>query len=183
MAFGALARSLGAPCEIAEATDRINDQQVHRLLGAVGAVARPGARVALLGLSYKLHTSVVEQSQGMALGRQLLHEGYRVVLADPLAAAPAAGLLGPSVEVAPGFQEAIASADAAVITTPWPDITRVAPEAFARPTGPLPVIDPWGLLKGTPLADAARLILLGRGAAQALVPDATALARSGSLLG
>jgi UDPglucose 6-dehydrogenase len=182
-AFAAFARSLGAPCDIAEATDRINDLQVHRLLGAVGAVARPGDRVALLGLSYKLHTSVVEQSQGMALGRLLVDEGYTVVLADPLAAEPAAAALGPLVEVAADFHAAIASADAAVITTPWPDIAKVASEAFARPTGPLPVIDPWGLLKGTPLADAARLILLGRGGAQALVPDATVLARCGSLLG
>src|SRR5262245_36220897 len=70
-AFAALARSVGARCDIAEATDRINDHQVQRLMGAIAAVAARGARVAVLGLSYKLNTTVTEESQGMALARLL----------------------------------------------------------------------------------------------------------------
>jgi UDPglucose 6-dehydrogenase len=182
-AFSALARSLRVPCHIADATDHINDHQVQRLFGAVTAVAAPGSRIALLGLSYKLHTAVIERSQGLALGRLLLDEGYRLVLADPLAAEAARQQLGRSVEVALDFPRAVAAADAVVITTPWPQIAEVPVDAFARPSGPLPVIDPWGLLKATPVADVARLILLGRGGGQAASRQGEAkFARSGSLI-
>jgi UDPglucose 6-dehydrogenase len=162
-AFAALARSLGVSCSIAEATDQINDRQVQRLLGAVTAVAPAGSRVAVLGLSYKLHTSVIEESQGVGLARQLLEEGYRVTLADPLAAEAARAALGRGVEATTDFHRAIASADVAVITTASPEIRAVSADAFVRPTGRLPVIDPWGLLKDSPLAGVARLVLPGRG--------------------
>jgi UDPglucose 6-dehydrogenase len=175
-AFAALARSLGVPCQIAEATDQINDHQVQRLLGAIGAVAAPGARVAILGLSYKLHTSVIEKSQGMALARLLLDDGYRVTLADPLAAAAAYSLIGPPADATDSFFDAVAKADVAVVTTPWPEIAAIPLEAFARPGGRLPVIDPWGVLRGTSTASAAHVILLGRGGA---MQRQQALAHSG----
>jgi UDPglucose 6-dehydrogenase len=166
-AFAALARSLAVPCHIAEATDQINDHQVHRLLGAVAAVSSPGARVAVLGLSYKLHTAVIEKSQGVALGRMLLDEGYRVTLADPLSVAEARAHFGPAVEATADFRQAISEADVAVITTPWPELASLPLDIFARPAGPLPIIDPWGMLKNTAVAAAARVILLGRGGVQA----------------
>jgi UDPglucose 6-dehydrogenase len=176
-AFAALARSLGVPCQIAEATDQINDHQVQRLLGAIGAVAAPGSRVAVLGVSYKLHTPVIEKSQGMALVRPLLDEGYRVTLADPLAAAAAHALIGPAVETTSSFVDAVSRADVVVVTTPWPQIAAIPREAFSRPGARLPVIDPWGILRGTPIESAANVILLGRGSA---VQRQQALAHSGS---
>jgi UDPglucose 6-dehydrogenase len=169
-AFAALARSLSVPCHIAEATDQINDHQVQRLMGAIAAVASPGARVAVLGLSYKLHTSVIEKSQGVALARLLLDEGYRVTLSDPMSAAAAQSLIGPAADATTDLRQAVASADVAVVTTPWPAIAALPLDAFRRPGGLLPVIDPWGILRGTPVAGAARLVLLGRGGLAAQQP-------------
>jgi UDPglucose 6-dehydrogenase len=162
-AFAALARSHGVSCSIAEATDQINDRQTQRLLGAVAGVAAVGARVSVFGLSYKLQTTVIEQSQGMALARALLDEGYRVTLADPLAAEAAGAELGDGVEATTDLSRAVAAADVVVITTPLPEIRAVAPEAFVRPLHPLPVVDPWGLLKDSPLSEVVSLILPGRG--------------------
>jgi len=171
-AFAAMARKLGVPCGIADATDQINDYQVERLLGAVAAVAAPGARVAVLGLSYKPDTGVFEKSQGLALARALRTDGYKVVVADPLAASGAASAFGADVQVASDFEAATASADVAVITTPWPAIRNIPASAFSRPGGPIPVIDPWGHLKDTPLAGSTRLILLGRrGSLAPAVPE------------
>ena len=179
-AFAAMARMLGVPCGIADATDQINDYQVQRLLGAVAAVASAGARVAVLGLSYKPDTGVFEKSQGLALVRALVADGYRVVVADPLAAAGAATALGADVEIAPDFEAATASADVAVVTTPWPSIRHIPASAFSRPAGPIPVIDPWGHLKDTPLAGSARLILLGRRGSVASAVPAAVLAETPS---
>jgi UDPglucose 6-dehydrogenase len=170
-AFAALARSLRVRCDIAEATDAINDHQVQRLFGAVAALAGRGARVAVLGLSYKLHTPVVEKSQGLALARLLAEEGYRVIIADPLAAAAAQSVLGGAADVAGSFEDAVRGADVVVITTPWPQIRHVAPSAFTRPIGRLPVIDPWGVLSGSDIMQAARVISLGRGGYRAGAQD------------
>lgn len=169
-AFVALAQALGVRCDIAEATDRINDHQVHRLFGAIEACVAPGARIAILGLSYKPHTPVVEKSQGLTLARLLLESNYQVLLADPLGAQPARAELGGDVTVT-GFDDAVRAADMVVITTPLDEIRALAPDTFARPT-PLPVLDPWGLLMDTPIADVARVITPGRAARRVASPPA-----------
>ena len=64
-AFAALGRKLGVNTALAEATDAINEHQFQRMIGAVSAVAEPAQTVAILGLSYKPDTSVVEESQGV----------------------------------------------------------------------------------------------------------------------
>src|SRR3954471_4081624 len=76
VAFAALARSLGAHAELAEATDSINQYQVERVTGAVLSRLPHGGTVGILGLSYKPDTSVVEQSQGVALAARLLADGH-----------------------------------------------------------------------------------------------------------
>ena len=179
-AFAALARCLGVPCDIAEATDRINDHQVARLVGAVSALAPRGARIAILGLSYKTGTGVFEKSQGFALAGALIAEGYRVTLADPASARRAGEALGDGAEVAVDFAQAVAGADAAVITTPWPEIREVPESAFTRAAGAIPVIDPWGLLQGTPLATAVRVTFLGRGGAAPTGEGVPVYAHSGT---
>lgn len=175
-AFAAFARALGVRCDLAEATDRINDHQVHRLLGAVQATTAPGARVAVLGVSYKLHTDVVEKSQGVELARLLAREGYRVTIADPMGAGNAKALLDGVVDVAESLSQAIETADAVVITTPWPQIRDVPADRYARPAGTTTVVDPWGLLDGTPAAQVAHVVSLGRGGWRAQHREAAAAA-------
>jgi UDPglucose 6-dehydrogenase len=161
-AFAALAQSLDVRADIADATDRINDHQVHRLFGAVEATVPRGSRVAVIGLSYKINTSVVEKSQGMALAGLLLSEGYRVLLADPLGAGPARDTLGEGAEIASDFREAVTGADMVVITTPFRELRDLPQDAFARSGASLPVLDPWGVLADTPIATAARVLSPGR---------------------
>lgn len=162
-AFAALGRSLGVRCDLAEATDRINEHQVQRLVGAVQATTPPGGRVAVLGMSYKLQTPVVERSQGIDLARALLREHYRVVIADPAAGESARAVLGGGVEVAADAGAAVMTADAVVVTTPWPEFREVPAERFARAGGRLTIIDPWGLFAGTAIGQVAHVISLGRG--------------------
>jgi len=71
--------------------------------------------------------------------------------------------VGADVAIAPGLSAAVADADAVVITTPLPEIAALSASLFARPSVPLPVIDPWGILRGSAIADVANVILLGRG--------------------
>ncbi|MFZ9132043.1 MAG: nucleotide sugar dehydrogenase, partial [Gemmobacter sp.] len=120
-AFAALGRSLGVRTDLAEATDAINAHQTERLVAAVAALAAPGAEVAILGLSYKPHTPVIEESQGLALARALGARGYRLRLSDPAALAGLPADATGATRRCASAAEAIAGADVAVIMTPWPE--------------------------------------------------------------
>ena len=159
-AFAALGRKLGVNCDLAEATDRINEHQLNRLFGAVQACSEPGGIVAVLGLSYKPDTHVVEESQGVALAR-LLFDDYQVRVFDPAANAAAASLFGERARICESAEDAIREADVVVIATPWPEFNNL--DWAADPGRIRSVIDPWGVAR-RPASDlGTRIIRLGRG--------------------
>jgi UDPglucose 6-dehydrogenase len=161
-AFAALGRKLGVRCDLAEATDAINDHQIQRLVAAVQAHAKSGARVSVLGLSYKPHTQVIEESQGIALAAQLSAEGYVVSVYDPLAREASETVLGDRVIYANGVNDATQSADVIVFTTPWPEFKRIDSAAFRRrPDTDLVVIDPWRIIDPATMPANVTLVLLG----------------------
>src|SRR5690606_6190017 len=67
IALAALARTLGLRADIAEATDTVNRRQVDRVVRLVARLAPNPATVAVLGLSYKPDTPVVDESQGVMI--------------------------------------------------------------------------------------------------------------------
>ena len=158
VAFTALAAKIGARADIAKATDAINNYQSDRLLRAVRAQAPPKAKVAVLGMSYKPDTPVAEASQGVNLAKQLIAEGYEVIVHDPSANA-AATTLGPSIVVAGSAEDALRAADIAVIVTPWPQYAKLSDISLSRS---LPVIDCWRILSRE-ISGSLRPIWLGYG--------------------
>jgi UDPglucose 6-dehydrogenase len=122
-AFAALGHSLGVECALAAATDRINGHQIHRLTRAVAECAAPGEQVCILGLSYKPHTGVIDESQAVALAHRLSEAGYVISAFDPLANTVAD--LSNIMSVA---------ATAAEVASPKSQT----------------IIDPWGIVKARP---------------------------------
>jgi UDPglucose 6-dehydrogenase len=131
IAFGRMAHLVGGTADLALATETINRRQVVRLTEMVGEMVSTGGSVAILGLSYKPHTPVIEESQGVMLAKALNEAGFAVVAHDPLAAGPAAAVLGEAARVLPSAHEALAQADVAVIITPWPEYTEISPGCMA----------------------------------------------------
>jgi UDPglucose 6-dehydrogenase len=163
VAWAALARSVGAAADIAEATDRINQRQVARLAGMVADAAAPGASVAILGLAYKPDTPVIEESQGVMIARTLAQAGYRVAAHDPLATEGAATALGDGVTLIGDAATAIGMADVVVIATPDRAFASLSPGVFREGGRRRTVIDCWRILAPA-VADAARVVHVGRGA-------------------
>jgi UDPglucose 6-dehydrogenase len=166
VAFAALARSLGARAELAEATDVLNDYQVERVLGAVQARLTVKGPVGVLGLSYKPHTSVVEKSQGLGLVQRLLDEGHQVIAYDPKALDTAQSVLRRPFRAAESAEACVRAASIVVVMTPWPEFRSVPTDAFVRPRR-LTVIDCWRLLAREEVGRVADLIYLGQGAGHA----------------
>src|SRR5262249_10677214 len=83
LAFGRVADRVGGTAALALAADRINRRQVARLTEVVSGFAPAGGTVAVLGLSYKPNTPVVEGSQALILAKFLHDRGFVVLAHDP----------------------------------------------------------------------------------------------------
>ena len=161
VAFGVLARSLGARADIAEATDRLNRHQIERLAGLVLRLLDSRSRVGVMGLSYKPATGVIEESQGVALAARLSEEGKEVYVHDPLALPEAMAVLQDKVVPIKSAEECVKAVDVLVITTPWPQFKDIPHAAFARSGVRLQVLDCWRILPREELAGVADIHYLG----------------------
>jgi len=159
IAFGRVAHLLGGKADLALATDLINRRQVQRLTETIRDLT-PGGVVAVLGLSYKPHTPVIEESQGIMLAAALHEAGYAVVVHDPMALGPARSVLGTTAKFAASVREAIGQADVVVIVTPWEEYAAITPEWL---TGGRPrfIIDCWRQLNPALFQGHCQIVRLG----------------------
>ncbi|MHC4456534.1 MAG: UDP binding domain-containing protein [Planctomycetota bacterium] len=75
----------------------INKSVVDRLLSVINQNSNGSKKLAILGLSYKPGTHIVEESQSIMLAQKLVEEGYEVSVHDPKAIDTAKDILGESV--------------------------------------------------------------------------------------
>ena len=155
-AFAALGRKLGVVCDLAEATDKVNHRQVQRVLDVIGLFHDSTADVAVLGLSYKPATPVVEESQGVAVSLGLADAGYSVTVFDPQALAAGLAVLGDKVIPAESLAAAVATVDVVVVMTPWPDFAAL--DAAMLGHRPVLVVDPWRIIDPARIGPQATLI-------------------------
>ena len=112
-----LARELEVPFPLAAATDDSNAGITLRVVEMLAKRIRSGSRVAVLGLSYKPDTPVIEESQGLLLASGLVDRGFEVRVYDPQAVENARAVLGDSVVYAGSAQECVGGAESVVIAT------------------------------------------------------------------
>lgn len=148
VALSYLARSLGYDVSLPAAVDQFNRSLVPRLHEAVLRHTPKAARVAILGLSYKPHTWVVEESQGLQLAQLVAADGYGLAVFDPKAMQAARRVLPASASFAATVEEAVRGADTIVVTNPDPAFSAL-PALLAAQSGRRPVvIDVWRYLQG-----------------------------------
>jgi UDPglucose 6-dehydrogenase len=162
-ALAAAAAQVGAHADLAVATDVINRRQVERLAELVRRRATPTQhRVAVLGLSYKPDTPVVEESQGVMLANRLAADGFATSVFDPAALQGAASALQPSVSVARSLAECLDGSDLVVVMVPWPAFREMPALLRTMPRRPSVVLDCWRLLDPAGLEGLTELVHLGK---------------------
>jgi UDPglucose 6-dehydrogenase len=165
IAFSALARDNGVPALLAEATDELNRRQVPRMAGRILSKLPAGGTAAVMGLSYKPNTEVIEESQGVAIAQALLDAGVKVVVYDPAAMDNARRRLSGDVIFAANAAECARAADVVAITTPWPEFARLT--AADLKNGPSVVIDCWRMLSAEARDSVPEYFTLGKGSGAA----------------
>lgn len=131
----------GEVSPLLEAVREINDTQPHRFVNiaerALGSLA--GRRCAVLGLAFKAGTDDLRDSPGLATIDVLTRRGASVIAFDPLVDKGACEALA-SVNMASTMSEALAGADACLVTTADPLFMDLSKLVTASPSPPL-VID------------------------------------------
>jgi UDPglucose 6-dehydrogenase len=155
-----LARRLGVSFPLAQATDQANHEIAGQVADIVEANVPAGARIGILGLSYKPNTAVTDESQGVLIAGILLDRGFTVVAYDPLAMHSARGVFGDRISYAESTQACILEADAVLITTAWDEFKRLSPLPRNGSKTPV-IIDCWGILEDAALPSST-VIRLGK---------------------
>ena len=163
VALSALFRQNGLESTLGDATDRTNRRQVMRLLHAIIPHVPKGGTVAVLGLSYKPDTQVIENSQGLDLAAQLLARDISVVVFDPAAMENARQELTGKVGFAENLEACVGLADVVVVTTPWPEFQQISPQALKRSNGRITIFDCWRMLRREKFTDIADYRSIGLG--------------------
>lgn len=165
LALTALARHLGAPADIAAATDQFNRAQIQWLADLVQSNSTEKGVVGILGLTYKPNTDVVEEAVGILLAQELAARGAAVIVYDPAGAANAAASLERRVKIAATAKECIEKSDIVVVATAWQEFRTIPAEQWERVASPRTVIDCWRLLENLKNSNGVRYIPLGSGSA------------------
>ncbi len=159
-----LGKAEGLPTPLMSAVREGNDlhrQWARRRLVEVAGDVR-GKTVALLGLTYKPGTDTLRSSNAVETARWLADRGARVVAHDPAVRSLPAEL-APVVELRASCEEALKGADAALVSTEWPEFRSVtADDVVAWMKRPI-VLDAGGFLRAR-LGDDERVryVIVGR---------------------
>jgi len=131
LALGYFANAIGSESGIAEVTDQMNRLLPSRIVHQLMPMITKETTVAILGLAYKPHSQVTEESQAMSLLQALNRIDVRVVGYDPL------------VEGYNSLKYCLKRANIVLITNPDPVFKSLTVEDFLPNTT---VIDFWRIL-------------------------------------
>ncbi|WP_126661748.1 UDP-glucose 6-dehydrogenase AglM [Haloterrigena salifodinae] len=131
-ALRAGAREQGYDPDLLDAVVSVNDEQPRRLVALLAEhVPLEGARVAVLGLSFKPGTDDVRKSRALDVIEHLRERGAEVVAYDPVAIENVRPDY-PEIEYADSADAALEGADGAVVATDWPEFDDFAFDGMAN---------------------------------------------------
>lgn len=146
VALGFMANTLGVPADLSITTDRLNRSLSDRVATLFRQHIGRESTVAVLGLSYKPHSHVVEESAALALMRSCLQHGIRVIGYDPLARVGANADLKGRAVVLDTAADCLNQADVVLIATPDPEFATLTARDFTDGSRRVVVIDFWRIL-------------------------------------
>jgi UDPglucose 6-dehydrogenase len=146
VALGLLCEDVGADASLLVANQRYNESMAVRITAKIAPLLQMGRTAAVLGLSYKPLSHVVEESQGVALALTMAEGGMRVIGYDPLASDGARSAFRGKALVAESIEAALADAALVVVTTPDASFRTLKAEDFLGAKESVTVVDCWRCL-------------------------------------
>src|SRR4030095_7145257 len=123
-----------------------NKSMATRITTKIAPLLQVGQTAAVLALSYKPLSHVVEESQGVALALAMAEAGMRVIGYDPLASGGARSALPDKGLVAESSDAALVDAALVVVTTPDECFRTLKADHFLGSKESVTVVDCWRCL-------------------------------------
>ena len=146
VALNFLGAQIGAETNILRVNDEYNRSISMRLINRLKDQIPASGKAAVLGLSYKPFSHIVEEATGMGICRTLYEKGYRVSGYDPLAGNEALNEIGNSINIETCVEKALEDADMVFVTTPDPTFISLTPHQLISPDKKTYVVDFWRCL-------------------------------------
>jgi UDPglucose 6-dehydrogenase len=150
IAFSAFARGIEVGAKLAETVDEVNREQALRVEKKIKKILerlgkdKENINIAVLGLSYKANTPVIDESQAITIAGLLVKAGYHVSVYDPQAKDNAVVILNDTVRYAEDKYDCLKGVDLAVIAVPWPEFKEID---FDRIDKRMIFLDCWRILE------------------------------------
>ncbi|MGQ9570063.1 MAG: UDP-glucose dehydrogenase family protein [Thermodesulfovibrionales bacterium] len=161
-AFSAFAMKYGVDAKLAKTTDEVNLFQIHHLADLVlKQFSETNHRVvAVLGLSYKPNTPVIEESPSIRLIEELLKRDLEVIVYDSFAMDNARALFGDNILYASSIKDCLSHSSICVISTQAEEFKSIDRSYITH--NPTTVIDCWRMLNPEKLGSKVKYIPLGK---------------------
>jgi UDPglucose 6-dehydrogenase len=169
-AFSAFARRITERSKLSEVVDELNTKHtLHVSEFVLRHLTDPTeSQVAILGLTYKPNTDVVEESASVDLAQSLLGAGVKLRLYDPMGLKNAMKELGDKPYYSNSIADCLNGSDLCVVSTPWNLFNKLTPKEFVNNMKTPTVLDCWRVLDQKKFKDDPRLIYLQLGVGQSL---------------
>jgi len=160
-AFASFAKDCGIDAKLAKATDEINESQIGRIVDLIiKHLPKDNNVVAVLGLSYKLNTNVIEESPALKIIEGLLEKkDVEVIVYDAVAIHNARMHFGDRVFYASSIKECLKNASICILALPAEEFKKINLSGINRR---IVIIDCWRILENKCLPSRVKYVPLGR---------------------
>lgn len=161
-AFAAFASNYGIETELAATTDRVNSSNIkHVAEKIIGILEKSNcSRIAVLGLSYKPDTCVIEESPATKLIDELLKKKkIEITVYDPLAIETVRAVYGEKLHYAESIRECLDGVSLGIVTTQAKELKSIDSSCIGNS---ITIIDCWRQLDPARLGPKVKYLALGR---------------------
>jgi UDPglucose 6-dehydrogenase len=149
-AFAHSARKLGVTNYLASKTDEINDyHRNERIPNKIIEILREKnvKEIAILGLTYKKDTTLIEESASISIIKALSIKGIIVTVYDPAGLEEARDEFDNqnNINIAKSISSCINGKSVCFIATPWDEFTLLTSDYFLSKMKNPTILDSWGL--------------------------------------
>lgn len=115
-ALSAFLEDLGINSALSNATESVNKSHLDYIINLITETVEKESVIGVVGLSYKIGTSVIDESPGSLIVSKLITKGYKIKVWDDEGANIQTNLITESLEILDSGEELIEQSDFIVIT-------------------------------------------------------------------
>ena len=157
------AKSVNVDAQLAKTSEAVNGYQNKRVIGLIREMVGElrGKKIAILGLTYKPDTDVVEEAAPIKIIKFLLEEEAQVSVYDPAGMKNTRSILADKIRYANSTQECLKEAECCLLATPWGEFKNLGAEDFVKHMKEPVLLDCWRVFNGPEFSKKLKYFAIG----------------------